>query len=84
MATLEMFGNTRDNVKHFQCRVKSHSLFSLIPEIFKNDFQQVCGDKNGSLVGCQAWKKRGLRTSIRKESEGRDGVKVKQLSPACN
>lgn len=57
--------------------MKSHSLFSLIPEICKKDFQRRItsqgggGTKMGALLGVKHGKDRGLRTSIRKGSEGR-------------
>lgn len=60
MSITERFADTRDNVKHFYGRVKSRSLLlSLIPEIFKKDFQKrkiSQGAKMEVLCGCQAWK----------------------------
>lgn len=42
------------------------------------------GTKTGALLGVKHGKEGRLRTSVRKESEGRDGAKVKQLNPMCN
>lgn len=43
------------------------------------------GDKNRNLVvDVRHGKEHRLKTLIRKESEGKEGIKVKQLSLTCN
>lgn len=77
-----MLANFRDNVKHFQGRSKSFLVICRDPKDIQERFPRAeneSGTQMGALSGCQNWgKEHGVRASIRKESEGRESIRVKQ------
>lgn len=76
-----MLANIRDKVKPFLGRVKSHSCYFLWSQKYSRKIskggKQVWGQKNMRASCVRHGKEHRSRTSIRKESEGRGGDRVK-------